>query len=220
MFANRFAAGVQLAQFLEPYSTEETVLLAVPRGGIQVAYPIALRLKKPLDVIIPRKIALPEYPELALGAVTFDGGVDLNQELVDKFNLSSADVEALVRPAVAEIRRRLLLYRGQKPPVVLAGHDVILIDDGLATGYTMIAAIRSVRNNIPRRITVAVPVSPSSTCDHIRTLVDQLVVLEHPTESSFAVGAYYSDFRDLPDEELVRLLNESFPISQSTAQSQ
>jgi putative phosphoribosyl transferase len=219
MFSNRFEAGKQLAQCLEPYSTPETLLLAIPRGGIEVAYPIALRLKRPLDVIIPRKIVLPDAPELALGAVTFDGNVEINQQLAEKLNLSSAEVDELVHPALLEIERRLSLYRGQSASPQLKGRDVILIDDGLATGYTMMAAIRSVRSQDPRRIIVAVPVSPNSTCEHLQPMVDEMVVLHRAKESFFAVGAYYDNFRDLADEELVRLLKESNIVSQASAQS-
>jgi putative phosphoribosyl transferase len=219
MFANRLEAGIQLAGLLESHNTPETLLLAIPRGGIEVAYPVALQLKKPLDVVIPRKIVLPENPELALGAVTFDGNVEINQQLVEKFDLSPSDVDELVGPARLEIERRLGLYRGQKPSPRLKDRDIILIDDGLATGYTMMAAIKSVRAENPRQIIVAVPVSPTSTCERLQPLVDQIVVLHRAEETFFAVGAYYDRFNDLADTELVRLLQESNSFSQRSVQS-
>jgi len=219
MFANRFEAGIRLAQRLEPYRRPETLLLAIPRGGIEVAHPIALRLKRPLDVIIPRKIVLPDAPELALGAVTFDGNVEINRQLAEKLDLSSADVDELVRPALVEIERRLHLYRGESTSPQLKGKDVILIDDGLATGYTMMAAVRSVRSENPSHVVVAVPVSPESTCEHLEPMVDDLVVLHRAKESFFAVGAHYDNFHDLSDEELVRLLKESNIVSQASGQS-
>jgi putative phosphoribosyl transferase len=219
MFRDRFEAGTRLAQRLEPNSTTETLLLAIPRGGIEVAYPIALHLRRPLDVIIPRKITFPDNPELAIGAVTFDGSVEINQPLVEKLNLSSADVDELVRPARLEIERRLAVYRREKPSPQLEGKDVVLIDDGLATGYTMMAAVKSVRREKPRQIIVAVPVSPVSTAEHLQSMVDQIMVLHLAQESFFAVGAFYDRFNDLSDAELIRLLEESNVPFQKSAQS-
>ena len=132
------------------------------------------RLKLPLDVIIPRKIVSPENPELALGAMTLDGSIEFNDELVATLGLTESDIDALVRPVRSEIGRRLRLYRGAQPNPRLEGREVILIDDGLATGYTMIAAIKSVSRERPRRLVVAVPVSPASTCEHLRPMVDHV----------------------------------------------
>lgn len=219
MFRNRFEAGIQLARQLEPFNTQDTLLLAIPRGGIEVAHPIALHLNRPLDVIIPRKITFPDNPELAIGAVTFEGSVEINKELVEGLNLSSSDVDSLVRPALLEIERRLRLYRGNKSSPELRARDVILIDDGLATGYTMMAAVKSVRSEHPRRIIVAVPVSPASTCEHLQSLVEHMVVLHQAQESFFAVGAFYDNFTDLADAELVRLLQASNNPPQKSAQS-
>ena len=213
MFKNRHEAGSKLAELLEAYSTPEARLLAIPRGGIEVGYPIALRLKELLDVIIPRKIPSPDNPELAIGAVTLDGSIEVNQELVEDLGLTPSDVKELVRPVQFEIERRLAAYRGSKPAPTLRGKNIILIDDGLATGYTMTAAIKSVRLESPERVVVAVPVSPKSTYERLKELADELVVIHLADDGLFAVSAFYDDFRDLRDEELVRLLKNSCNFS-------
>src|SRR5262245_3240892 len=218
MFHDRFEAGLLLA---ESFGTcaPDACLLAIPRGGIEVGYAISLQLSRTLDVIIPRKIVSPENPELAVGAMTLDGGIELNDALIAKLGLSEADIQQLVHPVRAEIGRRLLLYRGERPAPQLAGREVILIDDGLATGYTMMAAIKSVSREHPRRLVVAVPVSPATTCGHLRSLVDEVVVLHQARESCFAVSAFYTNFRDLPDQELVKLLHHKTTPAYKSAQS-
>jgi putative phosphoribosyl transferase len=168
MFHDRYEAGLLLAEALGNCSPD-ACLLAIPRGGIEVGYAVSQRLKLPLDIIIPRKIVSPETPELALGAMTLDGSIELNDELVATLGLTESDIDALVRPVRSEIGRRLRLYRGSQPNPRLEGREVILIDDGLATGYTMIAAIKSVSREHPRRLVVAVPVSPASTCEDLRS---------------------------------------------------
>lgn len=218
MFHDRFEAGLLLAEALGGCAAD-ACLLAIPRGGIEVGHAMSLQLKRPLDVIIPRKIVLPENPELALGATTLDGSIEINHELVARLGLTEVDIEELVRPALAEIGRRLSLYRSEKPAPQLEGREVILIDDGLATGYTMMAAIKSVSRENPRRVVVAVPVSPVSTSEHLRSMVDEVVVLHEAHESCFAVSAFYANFRDLPDDELVRILHERTPPGQKSAHS-
>jgi putative phosphoribosyl transferase len=209
MFRNRLEAGFKLAELLQSYSTQAARPLAIPRGGIEVGYPIALRLKEPLDVIIPRKIPSPDNPELAIGAVTLDGSIELDQELIENLGLTPTDVKELVRPVQFEIERRLAAYRGSRPEPALRGKNVILIDDGLATGYTMMAAIKSVRRESPERVIVAVPVSPKSTYERLKGLADELTVVHLAPNGQFAVSAFYEDFRDLRDDELVRLLKDS-----------
>lgn len=194
----------------------ETSLLAIPRGGIEVGYSVARHMQKPLDVIIPRKVPSPDNPELAIGAVTFDGSIEVNQELVSRLGLSATDLNGLVQPVRAEIDRRLRLYRGDKPSPKLQGRDVILIDDGLATGYTMMAAVKSVRRESPQSILVAVPVSPQSTIEHLETVVDEVVVLHIARETFFAVSAFYDSFRDLTDTALIQMLTEcNVPVRRS-----
>jgi putative phosphoribosyl transferase len=208
MFRNRSEAGCQLAELLEDYVGKESCLLAIPRGGIEIGHPIALHLKKALDVIIPRKIPCPDNPELAIGAVTIDGGMEINQQLVGELGLTAGDVEKLISPIQVEIKRRLAVYRGNKPGPSLHGKNVILIDDGLATGYTMMAGIKSVRRESPERVIVAVPVSPASTYEQVRESADELVVLHLAWERFFSVSGFYENFQDLRDEQLVRLLEQ------------
>jgi putative phosphoribosyl transferase len=218
MFRDRFEAGILLAQALGSCASD-ACLLAIPRGGIEVGHAMALHLQRPLDVIIPRKIVSPENPELAVGAMTLDGSIEINRELVARLGLTDSDIEELVLPVRAEIGRRLRLYRGEQPSPQLEGREVILIDDGLATGYTMMAAIKSVARERPRRLIVAVPVSPASTCEHLRSLVDEVVVLHQAHQICFAVSAFYTNFRDLPDEELVKLLHDRPAPAHKAAQS-
>jgi putative phosphoribosyl transferase len=218
MFSDRFEAGLLLAEAVGSCASD-ACLLAIPRGGIEVGHAMSLQLKRPLDVIIPRKIVLPEDPELALGAMTLDGSIEMNRELVTRLGLTESDIEELVRPVRAEISRRLRLYRGEQASPQLEDREVILIDDGLATGYTMMAAIKSVSRERPRRVVVAVPVSPASTCEHLRSMVDDVVVLHQAHESCFAVSAFYANFRDLPDEELVKLLHSTTLPAHKSAQS-
>lgn len=208
MFKSRFEAGSQLARKLEQYANSEIELLAIPRGGIEVGHPIALALRRPLDVIVPRKIPCPENPELAIGAVTFDGGIEIDEKLVRELDLSESDVRKLAHSVQEDIERRLTLYRGNKPRPQLHSKPVMLIDDGLATGYTMIAGIKSVRQDAPSRLTVAVPVSPGTTYERIRELVDDLIVLHVARDPLFAVSGFYDNFRDLRGEELIKLLDE------------
>jgi len=218
MFHDRFEAGVLLAEALGSCSSD-ACLLAIPRGGIEVGHAMSRRLKLPLDIVIPRKIVSPENPELALGAMTLDGSIEVNHELVARLGLTESDIEELIGPVRSEIARRLRLYRGVQPNPRLEGREVILIDDGLATGYTMIAAIKSVSRERARRLVVAVPVSPASTCEHLRSMVDDVVVLHQAHEAWFAVSSFYRHFRDLPDEELVHLLHERPRPAQKAAQS-
>jgi putative phosphoribosyl transferase len=208
MFRSRFEAGSQLAQRLGHQASSEIELLAIPRGGIEVGHPIALFLRRPLDVIVPRKIPCPDNPELAIGAVTFDGGIEIDEKMVEELGLSENDVRELARSVQEDIERRLTLYRGNKPRPQLNSKPVVLIDDGLATGYTMIAGIKSVRQESPSRLTVVVPVSPASTYERVRALVDELIVLHIARDPLFAVSGFYDNFRDLRDEELIKLLDE------------
>ena len=218
MFHDRFEAGLLLAEALGCCASD-ACLLAIPRGGIEVGHAMSLRLKRPLDVIIPRKIVSPENPELAVGAMTLDGSIEMNHELVATLGLTESDIEEWVHPVRAEIGRRLRLYRGDQPSPRLEGREVILIDDGLATGYTMMVAIKSVSREHPRRLVVAVPVSPASTCEYLRSMVDEVVVLHQAHESCFAVSAFYTNFRDLPDEELVKILHGRTLSAHKSAQS-
>ena len=205
-----------MATKLQQHAESETRLLAIPRGGIEVGNPIALSLQLPLDVIVSRKIPCPNNPELAIGAVTIDGDIELDKKLVAELGLSEADVQELIQEVEREIEHRLKLYGCGRARPQLRGKPVILIDDGLATGHTMIAGIKSVLEESPSRVIVAVPVSPQNTYERVRQLVDEMIVLHITHNLLFAVSAFYENFRDLHDDELVQLLeecNRRFPQS-------
>jgi predicted phosphoribosyltransferase len=205
-FRDRFQAGQRLGWALEIYRGEPVIVLGIARGGVVVAYPIAEALDAPLDVIIPRKLPLPFSPEAGFGAMSEDGVMVLNQPLVKRVRLSAEEINRIAEEVLAEIQRRVREYRGERPPPELKDRVVILVDDGLATGYTMMAAIQSARKQSPARISVAVPCSPAGTLERIRPLVDDLFCLMAPDTDTFAVASFYQDFHDLSDDEVKQLL--------------
>ena len=204
-YRNRQQAGTALAEKLLPYREEDTLVLAVPRGGVPVAVPVVRALASELDLIIPRKIATPRQPELAVGAVCEDGDVLLNHQLVSYFKLSREEISRLAAKEVAEIKRRLLLYRGGRPQAPVGGRTVIVIDDGVATGFTITAALRSVRRRRPQKLILAVPVAPPDTVEKLSREADVLVCPLQP-ELFGAVGQFYDDFAQLTDEEVINYL--------------
>lgn len=209
VFEDRLDAGRRLAQKLVRYRGQDVVVLAIPRGGVPVGFAVAKELGAKLDVIIPRKIPIPDNPEAGFGAVTADGTVVLNEPLVAQLGLTRDTIERLVDEVRAEIVRRQQAYRGGRPPADLAGKTVILVDDGLASGYTMMAAIQSVRKQRPKAIIVAVPVSPADAAERIRPLVDDLVVLVVRRTWVFAVASFYRRWYDLTDEEVIDYLKRA-----------
>jgi putative phosphoribosyl transferase len=206
-FPDRRDAGRRLAARLESYRGQDVLVLGIPRGGVAVAAEIARSLGADLDVVVARKVGAPIQPELALGAVTADGARFLNPALARELGVSTWLFRVLADEQRAEARRWEERLRGQRPASRLAGRTLILVDDGLATGATMLAAIRSVRRGDPSRLVVAVPVAPWPTCEALRTKVDELICLLAP-EPFFAVGVYYVDFHPIDDEEVNRLLAE------------
>lgn len=181
------------------------MVLAIPRGGVVIAYEAAKVLDAPLDLIIPRKIGAPGNPELAIGAVTEDGTTILNQHIVDELGIPKEYIEMEKKNQIQEIRRRVNAYRGGAPSQSLEGKTVILIDDGVATGATMKAAIHSIRKQKPATIVVAIPVGPPDTIDELKGEVDRLVcpVIYEPF---FAIGQFYEDFNQVSDEEVTQLM--------------
>ncbi|MCK4490985.1 MAG: hypothetical protein KAU03_00070, partial [Candidatus Altiarchaeales archaeon] len=149
MFKDRLHAGRELAKKLREYRGRDVIVLAIPRGGVPVAYSIALELDAVLDVIVPRKIPIPWNPEAGFGAVTVDGEIVLNKDLVDRIGLEDDEIKELAGPVIEEIKRRIRIYRGDKKFLDLGGETVIIVDDGLASGYTMLSAIKSVRRRNP-----------------------------------------------------------------------
>lgn len=205
-FTDRTEAGRLLAQALSAYAGRTDVLvLALPRGGVPVAMEVAKALGAELDLIIVRKLGVPYQEELAMGALASGGARVLNQDVVSSLNLSEAVIEEVTRKEEKELARRERAYRGERPFPEVRGRTVILVDDGLATGATMRAAVAALRQLDPAAIVVAVPVAPPDTAAKLREEVDDFVCLATP-ESFFAVGQWYVDFSQISDEEVGALL--------------
>ena len=209
MFKDRVEAGRKLAEALAALGTfENPIVLALPRGGVPVGYEIARRLKAPLDVIIVRKLGAPFNEEFAIGALV-EGDperVVLNEEAIWRLGVDKEYLDTVVAKERDELHRRQRLYRGSDTPLKdLAGKTVILVDDGIATGYTMKAALAAIREQNPAKIVVAVPVAPADVIPEMRRLADEVVVLDVP-EPFWAVGAHYERFDQTSDEEVIDLL--------------
>ncbi len=212
MLKDRFEAGEILADKLEKLGPfENPIVLALPRGGVPVAYRVAKRLKAPLDVIIVRKLGAPFNEEFAIGALV-EGDperVVLNEEALYRLGIGKEYLDSVVEKERKELHRRQKLYRGEESALSgLSGKSVILIDDGIATGYTMKAALAAIKEQNPARIVVAVPVAPRDTLEEMERLADEVVVIETP-EPFWAVGAHYQKFDQTPDEEVIELLKKS-----------
>jgi predicted phosphoribosyltransferase len=205
-FRNRTDAGRQLAEKLAAYANRPDVLvLALPRGGVPVAFELARAFGAPLDVFLVRKLGVPGYEELAMGAVATGGVRVLNDEIVRGLGISEHEIDAVVARELRELSRRDRLYRGDRPPSDVAGRTVILVDDGLATGATMRAAIAAVRQQQPARIVVAVPTASPDTCEALKAEADDVVCAMTP-EPFLAVGHWYEDFTQTTDDEVRELL--------------
>lgn len=208
-FEDRVEAGQILASQLHAYADRvDVVVLALPRGGVPVGFEIAQALRAPLDVMIVRKLGVPGHEELALGAIASGGVRVLNERVVEDLALSPGTIEAIARRQQVELERREKLYRGERPALEVAGYIVILVDDGIATGSTMRAAIQALRQQQPARIVVAAPVAPPSACEEMQSLVDELVCLAQPA-GFFAVGQWYRNFPQTTDEEVRNLLDRA-----------
>ena len=219
-FPNRTEAGRQLAAQLTKYAgRSDVIVLGLPRGGIPVAYEVATRLETPLDVFLVRKLGVPGHPELAMGAIA-DGGIEvLSQDLIRDLGIPHALVEQVAVRERLELERRDALYRGNRRPPVVRDRTVILVDDGLATGSTMQAAILALRQHAPARIVVAVPVGARETCEQLRRIADEVVCVSMP-EPFRAVGLWYDEFSQTSDEEVKRLLAASPPSGPEKPTSQ
>jgi putative phosphoribosyl transferase len=208
-FRDRADAGQQLAARLTAYAGQPDMLvLALPRGGVPVAHEVARALPAPLDVFLVRKLGVPGHEELAMGAIASGGVRVLNRDVVEGLNIPEHVVEAVTARETEELERRERLYRGDRPFPAVAGGSVILVDDGLATGATMRAAVAALRQQGPARLVVAVPVAAVPTCAAFRREVDEIVCLLTP-EPFLAVGHWYDDFSPTTDEEVHALLAHS-----------
>jgi len=193
---------------MRDFAGKNGIVLAIPRGGVVVGYEIAKALNLPLDVIIPRKIGAPANPELAIGAMTEDGTIILDDNLITYLGVQRDYIKAESERQKHEIERRLKLYRQNEPYPSLKGLDVVIVDDGIATGSTMKAALASVKNRGASTVTVAVPVGPPSTIKELKKQADRVVCLYTP-EYFQAIGQFYTDFNQTTDEEVIQLLKRN-----------
>lgn len=208
MFNDRRDAGIQLASKLKEYKGREGVLvLALPRGGVVTGYEIAHHLNASLDIVIVRKMGFPGQPELGIGAVSETGTVVLNQFIISTYGVSRDYIEREISRQKEEISRRVKLYRKGKELPDLKGKTIILVDDGVATGVTMKAAITTIREEKLTKLTVALPVAPPAMADELEQMVDEFICIETPVDF-MAVGAHYRDFTQVSDEEVVELLQK------------
>lgn len=209
LFRNRREAGRRLAAELREYAGRpDAIVLALPRGGVPVGYEIAEALHVPLDVFVVRKLGLPWQEELAMGALASGNVRVLDEDLIRVARVTPEDVARVTAVEQAELERRERRYRGDRPFPHLQGRTIILVDDGLATGSTMRAAVAALRKEQPARIVVAVPVSATETCDAFRDIADEIICAETP-EPFQAVGLWYEDFSQTTDDEVHELLEHS-----------
>jgi len=216
IFQDRTDAGQQLAARLVQYANRPDVLvLALPRGGVPVAYEVAKQIGAPLDVFLVRKLGVPGYEELAMGAIATGGVRVINEDVVSQLDIPGEVIDAVAAEEQRELERREQAYRDDRPPPDVKGHTVILIDDGLATGSTMRAAAAALRKQVPARIVIAVPVAAAQTCDEFREEVDEIVCAVTP-EPFRGVGLWYQDFSQTTDEEVRELLEKARKLPKQT----
>src|SRR2546423_11270129 len=219
LYRDRIDAGRVLATQLMAYADRDDVLvLALPRGGVPVAFEVAKALRAPLDVFLVRKLGLPGHEELAMGAIATGGVRVLNDDVVDYMEVSDVVIDAIAAIELEELERRERVYRGDRPEPDVRGKTVILIDDGLATGSTMRAAASALRQLKPARIVVAVPVSAPQTCNEYRMGVDEIICASTP-EPFMGVGQWYRDFSQTTDEEVRELLAKADAAQASETKS-
>jgi predicted phosphoribosyltransferase len=211
-FADRREAGRELAALLPPVRSDDVIVLALPRGGVPVAYEIARALGAPLDVFLVRKLGTPGHPELAMGAIASGGIRVLNDEVVHHLKIPSELIDTVAEREQAELQRREAAYRRGGPLPSLRNRTVILVDDGLATGSTMKAAVEAVKQEQPARVIVAVPVGAPETCRALTHIADEVICACMPSPFS-AVGQWYRDFTQTTDDEVTELLSAGSQLS-------
>ncbi|MCF8885349.1 MAG: phosphoribosyltransferase [Nitrososphaerota archaeon] len=212
IFKDRKDAGLRLAKALYKFRESSPVVFGIPRGGVEVGYYVALELDCPLEVTIPRKIGAPLQPELAVGAVAEDGTIYVEEEVARMVGVDERYIRSEAEKELQVINRRLKLYRGGRELGDLSKYTVIVVDDGVATGATMIATLRFMRKKNPHTLVCAVPVSPPETIPKLSMEADEVVCLETPTPF-YAIGQFYEDFRQLRDEEVVEYLSRTKKIT-------
>lgn len=218
IFANREEAGRQLAERLATLAEmEDAIVLALPRGGVPVAFEVARRLNCPLDVFVVRKLGVPWQPELAFGALASGGTRVLNADIVRACRLNETEIEKVIDAEELELARREMAYRNNRPAIDIAGKTVILVDDGLATGATMRAAVKAVRAKMPKQIIVAVPVGSVQTCSELDRLSDVICVCATTPEPFYGVGMWYRDFSQTTDAEVREILARTDMASRQKA---
>jgi predicted phosphoribosyltransferase len=210
IYENRSEAGKRLARELAGYEEQNPLVLALPRGGLVVAAEIAWALDAALDIVLVRKLGVPDQPELAMGAVVNGGSpyVVRNEDIIEAAGISEDEFEQVCRRELAEIGRRRQLYLKDRPRAELQGRVVIVVDDGIATGATTLAALRSIRKRQPKKLVLAVPVAPTSTLDELAGVADEIVCLQSH-EPFYAIGAYYADFHQVRDREVIEILKKT-----------
>jgi len=207
-FADRRDAGRRLAAELLPLAKERPVVVALPRGGVPVAVEVARALDAPLDILAVRKLGAPGNRELGVGAVAEGGSAVLDSSSAEQLGLTSSVLDATLEREIQELRRRVDRYRGERPPIAVRGRTVIVVDDGLATGLSELAAIRALRKREARRIVVAVPVGSRESIEMLGEEADQVLCLMIP-DRLYGVGLWYEDFAPVSDEEVLALLEEA-----------
>jgi putative phosphoribosyl transferase len=209
IFKDREDAGRQLAKQLEEFANRDDVLvLGIPRGGVPVAFQIAHSLHLPLDIFLSHKLGVPRQEELAFGAIAAGGGRYLDEQVVRMEGLSPQEIERVTEQVRQTLDRCAALYRGNRPPLQVTGRTVFLVDDGIATGASMVAAIHALRQMGPATLVVAAPVAPASTCARLRMLVDRLVCL-HAAHDFYSVNQFYQSFSQVEDEEVLDLMRRA-----------
>lgn len=210
IFRDRAHAGVLLAKELAPYRGDQNaVILALPRGGVVVGYELSVALHLPLEVFLTRKLRTVNNQECAIGAVSETGALYVNQDALGSFHLSTEDIEELALGEEGELRRQSALYRQGRPLPALANRTVILVDDGIATGATLFAAVKSIAALTPRRVIAAIPATPPERGVQLRALVDQCLILATPNPFS-TVGALYTEFEPVTDSQVLALLEAAY----------
>ncbi|MGV0788765.1 phosphoribosyltransferase [Mycolicibacterium sp. XJ2] len=213
LYQDRREAGEVLARELSSYRGHDVVVLGLARGGVPVAAQVARSLQAPLDVFLVRKLGVPQWEELAMGALASGGGVVINENLVRNLGIGDEAMQAAIARETEELNRRERAYRGDRPPPELTGRTVILVDDGIATGASMLAAVRAVRAKNPARIVVAVPVGPPTACRELAKEADDVVCASMPPGFE-AVGQVFADFHQVSDDEVRELLAPGEPDQQ------